>query len=74
MKIYPVVSNAIKIKVELSNGSMFELTEDGKDSLHIGAIGGDTTVSTLNLETIEWEAVLTEMSVSITKSDWPKPQ
>ena len=63
MKIYPVVSNAIKI--ELGDGTTFELTEDSKGMLHICAIGGYVAVKRLNVETISWDTAFVELSVTI---------
>ena len=72
MKIYPVVSNSIKIETE--NGDKFEITEEGNGGrLHIRAVDGYVTVNRLNVETVRWDEISTEYSITITKVKEPNP-
>lgn len=54
MKIYPIVSNAIR--VELEDGMLFELHE-GNRGLDIKALNGKLVASELNVKTISFDEV-----------------
>lgn len=54
MRIYPVMSNSIR--VELDDGTLFELRE-GNHGLNIEALNGTLVASELNVETIGFDEV-----------------
>ena len=66
MRIYPVVSN--EIKVELEDGTLFELHE-GTRGLSIMIRNYALVVSTLNAATYEQDEVWKGYSINLTKAD-----
>ena len=64
MKIYPVVSNVIRI--ELQDGELFELYE-GKRGLDIKALNGTLVAKELNVATLGFNEVWKGQSVNLTE-------
>ena len=62
MRIYPVVSNVVK--VELENGTIFELHE-GDGGLSIKVLDGKLVAKKLNLDTLELDEIWSGSSITL---------
>ena len=65
MKIYPVVSNVIRI--ELENGALFELYEGCETGLDIKALNGSLVARELNTATVSLDEVWRGQSINLTE-------
>ena len=64
MRIYPVVSNIVK--VELENGTIFELYE-GNGGLSIKVLDGELVAKELNLSSLELDEIWRGSSITLTE-------
>ena len=65
MRIYPVVSNVVK--VELEDGTVFELYEGGQKGLDIKVLDGIMTASELNVKTLGFDEVWKGSSINLAR-------